>query len=125
MENEGSDQHGEDFAQLLKRLKDEYSVNETEVAKRIGVSVSAVNTWSHRKRTPRPDVLRRIAQAFPKFTLEELFAATERLGPGPLSPDAEARILDLIRSLPREQQEIAEVQLRAMRDLNEGRTKAN
>lgn len=123
--NQGSHQHGEDFAQLLKRLKDEYGVNETQVAKRLDVSVSAVNTWSHRKRTPRSDVLRRIASEFPKFTLEELFAATERVAPGPLSPDAETRILDLIRSLPRDQQEIAEAQLRAMHDLNEGRAKAN
>lgn len=125
MEKEGSRQHDEDFAQLLKRLKDEYTVTETEVARRIGVHVSTVNTWSHRKRTPRPDVLHRIATEFPTFTLEELFAATERVGPGPLSPDAETRILDLIRSLPRDQQEIAEAQLRAMRDLNESRTKAN
>lgn len=123
VEKEGSHQH-EDFAQLLKRLKDEYNVTETEVAKRIGVSVSTVNTWSHRKRTPRPDALHRIAAEFPTFTTDELFEATERVGPGPLAPDAETRIMDLIRSLPRDQQEIAEVQLRAMRDLNEGRSKA-
>ncbi len=124
MEKEGSRQHDEDFAQLLKRLKDEYTVTESAIATRIGVSVSTVNTWSHRKRKPRPDALHRLAAEFPKFTLEELFAATERVGPGPLSPDAETRILDLVRSLPREGQEIAEAQLRAMRDLYEGRTKA-
>lgn len=109
---------GEDFAQLLKRLKDEYSVSDSEIARRIDVSVSTVNTWVHRKRSPRDDAIRALAATFPKFSEAELFAAAGRKAPGPLSPDAEERILELYRALTPEQQEMSEIQLRALRDAN-------
>lgn len=109
----------EDFPQLLKRLKEEYDVTEQEIGDAIGVHVSTVNTWVNRKRKPRPAALRALADAFPKFTEAELFAATDRATPGPLAPDAEERILNLIRGLTAEQQHAQEAQLRALNEWNE------
>jgi transcriptional regulator with XRE-family HTH domain len=109
----------EDFPQLLKRLKEEYDVTEQEIGDAIGVHVSTVNTWVNRKRKPRPAALRALADAYPKFTEAELFAATDRATPGPLAPDAAERILDLIRNLTAEQQQMTEAQLRALNEWNE------
>lgn len=108
----------EDLAQLLARLKAEYSVNDSQIATAVGVSVSTVNTWVHRKRQPRPDALRALAAAYPKFTEDQVFAAAGRKTPGPLSPDAEERLLELFRGLTAEQQELQEIQLRALNEHN-------
>jgi transcriptional regulator with XRE-family HTH domain len=110
--------HPEDFAQLLARLKASYDVSDSELARRIGVSASTVNTWVHRKRVPRDDALRAIAREFPKFTEHELFTAVARKTPGPLSPEREERILELIRGLTAEQQEVKEIELRAINEAN-------
>lgn len=117
VENQGTPLE-EDFAQILKRLKSEYDVTDSEVARRIGVSVSAVHTWVHRKRQPRDEQIRALATAFPAFSEEDLFAAAGRKTPGPVGPDAAERILAMIRSYAPEIQEIAEVQVRALGDLN-------
>lgn len=109
---------GEDFAQLLKRLKDQYRVSDSDIARAISVSVSTVNTWVHRKRSPRDDAIRALAAAYPAFTEAEMFEAAGRKAPGPLSPDAEQRILELYRALTPEQQKMSEIQLRALRDAN-------
>lgn len=112
----------EDLAQLLARLKDEYNVNESEIARRIGVAPSTVNSWTNRtrggKRGARPEKLRALAAAFPKFTEDEIFAAAGRETPGPLSPDAEARILELWRGLTEDQQRAKEVEMRALNEMN-------
>lgn len=108
----------EDLAQLLARLKDDYGVNDSQIAAAVGVSVSTVNTWVHRKRSPRPDAIRAIAAAYPKYTEDMLFAAAGRKTPGPLSPDAEQRLLALFRGLTAEQQEIKELELRALNEHN-------
>jgi transcriptional regulator with XRE-family HTH domain len=110
--------HADDFAQILKKLRDEYSVTETEVAQRIGAHVSTVNNWAHRKSSPRPNAIRALAEAFPKFTEAQLFAAAGRKAPGPLSKAAEERLLELFRGLTPEQQELKELELRAINDLN-------
>ncbi|MGW1814256.1 helix-turn-helix domain-containing protein [Streptomyces sp. NPDC002125] len=112
------DAPGEDFAQLLARLKDEYGVNDSHIASAIGVSVSTVNTWVHRKRQPRPDALHKLAARYPKFTADEIFAAAGRKTLGPLSPSAEERLLELFRGLTAEQQEIKELELRALNEHN-------
>jgi transcriptional regulator with XRE-family HTH domain len=109
----------EDFPQLLKRLKQEYNVTEKQIGDAIDVHVSTVNFWVNRKRKPRPAALRALAKAFPKFTEAELFAATDRVTPGDLGPDAEERILNLIRGLTAEQQHAQEAQLRALNEWNE------
>ncbi|SCK20485.1 hypothetical protein YUYDRAFT_02139 [Streptomyces sp. ScaeMP-e48] len=108
----------EDLAQLLARLKDTYKVNDSQIATAIGASPSAVNTWIHRKRQPRPEALRALAAAYPKFTEDEIFAAAGRKTPGPLAPDAEERLLELFRGLTAEQQELQEIQLRALNEHN-------
>ncbi|MFC8862707.1 helix-turn-helix domain-containing protein [[Kitasatospora] papulosa] len=109
---------GEDFAQLLARLRDEYGVNDSQIATATGVSPSTVSTWNHRRRQPRPDALRALAAAYPKFTEAEIFAAAGRKTPGPLSPTREERVLDLWRGLTAEQQEIKELELRALNEHN-------
>lgn len=108
----------EDIAQLIARLKDEYGVNDSQIATAVGVSVSTVNTWVHRKRIPRPDALRAIAAAYPKFSEAVVFAAAGRQTPGPLSPAAEERLLELFRGLTAEQQKMKELELRALNEHN-------
>ena len=112
----------EDLAQLLARLKDEYNVNESEIARRIGVAPATVNSWTRRtrggKRGVRPETLRALAAAFPKFSEDQIFRAAGRQSPGPLSPDAEGRILELYRSLTEEQQRLVEAQMRAVTEMN-------
>ncbi|MET9098340.1 helix-turn-helix domain-containing protein [Streptomyces antibioticus] len=112
----------EDLAQLLARLKSEYDVTETEIARRIGTGVSTINSWANRtrggKRGPNRERLRALAEAFPKFTEDEIFAAAGRESPGPLDAEAEARILDLWRGLTEDQQRAKEVELRALNDFN-------
>lgn len=112
----------EDFAQLIMRLKAEYKVNESEIARRIDVTPATVNSWVRRtrggSRGPNRDTLRNIAAAFPKFTEDEIFAAVGRKTPGPLTPDATQRIIDLYAGLTAEQQEMTEVQMRALNEAN-------
>lgn len=115
----------EDFAQLLVRLKDTYGVSDSEIARRIGVSPATVNAWVHRKRGtgrgPARDILVAIAREFPKFSEAEIFAAVGRKAPGPLSPEAEARIQVLYRELTADQQEDFEAQLAAVVERNRSR----
>ncbi|PWI08364.1 hypothetical protein DIZ27_23285 [Streptomyces sp. NWU339] len=113
----------EDLAQLLARLKSTYDVNESEIARRIGVAPATVNAWVHRRRGAggrgvKRESLQALAEAFPKFTTEEIFRAAGRESPGPLSPDAEARILDLWRGLTEEQQRAKEIEMRALGEAN-------
>lgn len=112
----------EDLAQLLARLKDTYGVSDSEIARRIGVAPATVNSWVHRKRGGgrgvKPASLHALAQAFPAFTEAEIFAAAGRETPGPLTPEAEERILALYRGLTEEQQRVIEAQLRAVSELN-------
>lgn len=108
----------EDFAQALAALKAEYQVSDSEIARRIDVSPATVNSWVHRKRTPRDDAIARVSAAFPKFSVKRLSDAAGRKAPGPLTPDAELRLLELFRGLTEEQQEMTEIQLRALRDSN-------
>lgn len=108
----------EDFAQALAALKDIYQVSDVDIAKAIGVSSAAVGTWVHRKRKPRRDAIEALAAAYPKFTRERLFKAADREAPGPLSPDAEERMLGLFRELTAEQQEMKEIEMRAIAERN-------
>lgn len=118
-----AEERTENLAQLIKRLKDEYHVNESEIARRIGVAPATVNSWTlgkrGTKRGPNKDKLKKLAAEFPKFSEQEIFAAAGREAPGDLSPDAEERLLNLFRELTPEQQEMSEIQLRALRDANQ------
>jgi transcriptional regulator with XRE-family HTH domain len=88
------------------------------VAKAVGVSSAAVGTWVHRKRKPRRAAVVALAKAYPKFTEERLFAALGREAPGPLDAAAEDRLLELFRELTTEQQEMKEIEMRAIAERN-------
>ncbi|WP_327246592.1 helix-turn-helix domain-containing protein [Streptomyces sp. NBC_01320] len=121
MENQEQEQP-EDLAQLIARLKDQYKVSDSEIARRIGVAPATVNAWVHRKRGgtrgPNKEKLRALAREFPKFTEAQIFAAAGRKTPGPLDPDARERILALIGELTADQQEMTEIQIRALVERN-------
>lgn len=108
----------EDFAQALAALKTEYQVSDSDIARAIGVSSAAVGTWVHRQKKPRRPSVVALAQAYPKFTEERLFAALGRERPGPLSEDAETRFINLLRELTAEQQEMKEIEMRALGERN-------
>lgn len=113
----------ESLAQLITAIRDSYSVSLSEIARRIDVSPATVSTWASGKRGtgrgPNRDNLRKLSQQFPAFSEDRIFAAAGRQAPGPLSPDAEQRILELYRELTREQQEITETQMRALAERNQ------
>lgn len=111
-----------DLAQLLALIKDAYGVTETAIARRIGVAPSTVNAWVNRTRGtgrgPNADKLRALAEAFPQFSEDVVFAAAGRTSPGPLSPDAEERIIALWRGLTADQQRAKEIEMRALGEAN-------
>jgi transposase len=111
----------EDFAQVLAALKDEYQASDSDIARAIGVSSAAVGTWVHRQKKPRRTSVVALAKAYPKFTEERLFAALGREAPGPLSDSAEERLIELFRELTAEQQEMKEVEMRALAERNRSR----
>lgn len=112
----------ENFAQLITRIKDTYSVSESEIARRIGVRAATVNAWVHGTRGgvrgPARPSLEALAREFPKFNIDEISAAAGRRAPGPLTPDAEQRILELYRGLTAEQQRTKEIEMRALNEAN-------
>lgn len=119
----GSDRERvEDLAQMLRRVMDEKALTQTEIARRVGVHVSTVNLWVQRKRGlgrgPSRDTLTKLADALGESP-RSVFAAAGRKVPGPLSPDAEARVLEIFRDLTAEQQRMFETQMRAVREDNE------
>jgi transcriptional regulator with XRE-family HTH domain len=112
----------EDFAQALAALKDEYQVSDSDIARAIGVSSAAVGTWVHRRRKPRREAIEALAAAYPKFGRERLFAAADREVPGPLSAEAEERLLSLFRELTAQQQEMKEIEMRAIAESNRSKS---
>lgn len=112
-------ERGENFAQLISRLKDTYGVSESEIARRLDVSTATVNNWAHgRRQTPRVATLDKLAELFPKISRAEIFAAAGRRTPGQLTPDAEQRIMENLRELTEEQQRMFDVQIRAVAEGN-------
>lgn len=116
-------ERAENLAQLIKRLRDTYQVSQSEIARRIGVAPATISSWTlgkrGTKRGPSRDHLRALAREFPKFTEDEIFAAAGRETPGPLSPDAEARLLELFKGLTKEQQEFTETLVRTLNETNQ------
>lgn len=108
-----------DIADLITRIKSRHDVTETEIAKRIGVHVSTVNNWVHRKSTPRPDAIHALAREFPEHSTEKIFAAAGRKAPGRISPEVEQRLLQLFKSLTVEQQQLLEIQVRGLVEHNQ------
>lgn len=119
VENQQETPRDEDFAQLLVRLRAERGgMNDSDLARAIGVSPATISTWVHRRRSPSEKNLEAIAEAFPSIPRRDIFEAAKRTVPGKLTPDKEQRIMDLIRGLTAEQQEFMEAQLRGLNDAN-------
>lgn len=117
-----ADHPEENLPQLIAKLRAEYGVNEPQIAAKIGVSVSTVNSWSSGRRGgkqgPRRASLQALHDAYPKFTAERIFAAAKREAPGPPDGEAEERVLGIYRELTEEQQRLTEIQMRAWRESN-------
>lgn len=108
------DESPETLPQLIRRVQDERpQLTQSEIARRAGVSVAAVNTWVNGTRVPSRSSCDKLADALGE-PRERVFAAANRRAPGPLSPDAESRILELYRRLTAEEQRIVERQLAAL-----------
>ena len=109
------------MAQLLARLKSEHDTSYDEIARRIGVSRSAVSSWVNRtrggKRGPGRENLEALAREY-KLDVDYVFQAAGRATPGPLDAEAEARVIELWRSLTKEQQRAKEVEMRALGEMN-------
>lgn len=122
--NPPAEESTETFAQALAALKDTYGVSDSEVARRLSghglqVSVSAVNTWAHGKRTPRAAAVRALAELFPKFPAERLLAAAGKRAPAPLSPDSRDEVLNVFDRLTEEQRQMLLIQARAVAESND------
>ncbi|MFF2954294.1 helix-turn-helix transcriptional regulator [Kitasatospora sp. NPDC057965] len=108
------DESGETLPQLIRRVQDARpELTQTEIARRAGVSVSAVNTWVNGERVPSRKSADKLAAALGE-PRERVFAAAGRRTPGSLTPDAEERILELYRRLTADEQRIIERQLAAL-----------
>lgn len=113
-----ADHATETFAQVLAELMDHYKVNGSEVARAIGGSPSTVSTWSNGKKTPRDEAIRRLAEAYPAYSVQRLTAAAGRKAPAPLTPDRRERVMAYLDRLTAEQQEMIEIQAKALADSN-------
>lgn len=117
-----ADERTENLAQLIKAIRDVYDVSESEIARRIGVAPATVNSWTHGKRGgkrgPNVEKLRGLAEAFPKFTEERIFAAARRAAPGPPDEDAEQRLLTFFRGLTEEQRRSKLIEMGALYESN-------
>ncbi|GAA3718668.1 helix-turn-helix domain-containing protein [Streptomyces tremellae] len=120
--NPAAERDEEDFAQLLTRLKQDYKVSESEIARRIGVSSATVNHWVHRKRGygrgPQRTSLVTLSKEFPRFSLDKIYASLGRPVPGTVSRDKEAEVLTVYADLTEVQQEFTLIQMRALRESN-------
>jgi transcriptional regulator with XRE-family HTH domain len=115
------EQPDEDFAQLIVRIQDTHSVSQSEIARRLGITASAVSAWvTHKRgggRGPSTATLHKLAAAF-GIPEREVFDAARRTAPGPVSADVEARILGYFAELATEQQEIILIQVQALAEHN-------
>ncbi|MFD7096575.1 hypothetical protein [Streptomyces xanthophaeus] len=116
MEHDGQTT-ADDLAQLIKRIKDVYGVNESEIARAIGAAPATINSWVNRTRGgtrgPRAALLEKLHTAYPKFSREEIFAAASRQVPGELSQSDEAELFELFGGLTAEQQKLTKIQMKA------------
>lgn len=119
------EQSAEDLADLIQAIKDEHGVSDSDIARRVEVTPATVNAWIHRRRGtgrgPKPATLRKLASAY-GIPEDRVFASVKRARPGPLSPQATERLLQLFAELTAEQQEMVEIQLRATAEHNRTNT---
>ncbi|TXS21642.1 XRE family transcriptional regulator [Streptomyces sp. ms191] len=108
---------------LIRRIQDQRpQLTQSEIARRIGISPAAVNSWVRRKRGtgrgPNRETLTKLAGVL-GVPESEVFTAAGRKTPGRVAPDREQRIVDAFRELTVEQQEFVEIQIRALVDYNQ------
>ena len=53
-----------DFANRLKKLRKQMGLNQTQLAKRIGISKSLVSYYENRDRSPSPEMLIKLSKIF-------------------------------------------------------------
>lgn len=53
-----------DFASRLKKLRKQMGLNQTQLAKRIGVSKSLVSYYENQDRSPSPEILIKLSKIF-------------------------------------------------------------
>ncbi|MDF2705564.1 MAG: hypothetical protein K0R62_1216 [Nonomuraea muscovyensis] len=116
-----ADHDTETFAQVIAELMAHYGVNGSDVARAIGGSPSTVSTWVNGKKVPRDETVRSLAEAYPAFSVQRLSAAAGRKAPAPLAPDARERLMGYLDRLTAEQQEMLEIQAKALADSNKQR----
>jgi transcriptional regulator with XRE-family HTH domain len=114
------DSAAEDLSHLIRRIMAERDLSQTEVARRSGLSNATISAWvrgTRGGRRPRPEYLEKLADGLgvPRDTV---FDAASLAVPGPLSPDAEERILQLYRRLTAEQQQFVETTAKALAEGN-------
>lgn len=110
----------ETFAQVLKRLMAEYKANQSDIARAVEMSPSAVSLWLRGKKTPRDESIAKLAEAYPKYTVQRLTAAAGRRAPAPLTADRRDVVLDVFDRLTEEQQELLLVMAKAAAESNQG-----
>lgn len=115
---ENQEQPGETFAEVLAELMDEYRVSQSDISRAIDGSPSTVSLWLRGQRTPRNDTIRKIAEAYPKYSVKRLTEAAGRKAPAPLTPDRRERVLDIFDQLTEEQQEMMLITGKALADSN-------
>lgn len=117
-----ADHDTETFPQVLAELMDHYKVTGSDVARAIGGHPSTVSTWANGKKTPRDEAIRKLAEAYPAYSVQRLTAAAGRKAPAPLPPDRRDRVLGYMDRLTEEQQEFLEIQAKALADSNKQRS---
>jgi transcriptional regulator with XRE-family HTH domain len=98
---------GEDLAALLKRLLAEKDKSQAWLAAETGIPLATINAWIVGRRTPKgaagTEALRKLAEVLGS-TPKEMFEATGRRAPGPLSQEREEKLLRIYRGLSTEAQ---------------------
>lgn len=113
-------QSEETFAQALAALMAEHGASQSDVARKIDGSPSAVSFWLSGQKTPRDKTIAKLAEAFPDSARwkQRLSDAAGRKVPAPLDEDRKVRIMKILDRMTKDQQEMFELQAKAVADSN-------
>lgn len=89
---------------LLKRVIEQHRLTQKGLAERSGIPLATLNAWTSGRRTPQntpasKEQLRSLAKHLPGVSVAQLFESIGQQVPGELSPEAEARTMELYRNL--------------------------
>lgn len=109
----------ETLSALLKRVIQQNQLTQSGLADRSGIPLATLNAWVSGRRTPQNAAdtkvqLRSLAQHLPGVTVAQLFESIGQQVPGPLSLDAEARIVSLYRNLSSSRRRIVDSLVEAL-----------